>query len=108
MTEAIFCSDAVKLAQVFSRGAWQDDALKALANLPSDKSSHAEENLHSWLTDAFGIELEPYYIDVTVKSDNPLFPTKTVQLATIPFFEYVAAAYAAGPKVQDPQTDLPQ
>jgi hypothetical protein len=95
----LFCNEAVTLARSFCSGPWKDDALAALASLATTKSTHAERDLHTWLTDAFGIELEPYYIDVTVRATDPALESETIRLATVPFYEYIAAAYALGPKV---------
>ena len=88
--KAIHLSEAAEVAaRIPEAGA------KALARALK-AGAHSEDRFHEWCADLHDIELTTYNIPVTVKSLDPAKKTEQRALATVPFYEYIAAAYEFG------------
>jgi hypothetical protein len=76
-----------------------DRLVSAIASLSSSAANknHEEDLLHSWLHAAYGIRLDPFFIDVEIKSRRTDQDTERIALPILAPHEIFAAAYAAGP-----------
>ena len=92
----LHCTQAQEIAQAVGLGA--DRATQAWASLGTRGAhrSNIEVDLRGWMQNLHGIELDFYMIPVTVKSRTPSERTRVLNLACIPYYEYVAAAYKFG------------
>ena len=90
-----------KLARAIAEKIHDDPMVDAIATLGNSGTANynAEDQLHAWLRSAYGIELEPYPILVTVKSDQPEETSTRLWLNTLPTFEIISAIYECSPKV---------
>jgi hypothetical protein len=93
--QAMHVSEACEIAGGHNAQGTADEMMQCLSSMDDFGGSrtHAEDQLHEWLRDAWGMQLDPYYLPLTVASQNPDMHTETMLFAVLQPFEVMHCVY---------------